>query len=367
MSIKVAVHIDPAKAIRMGRSQSGNFMVELTLADIEALTVEQRQILAESGALASRDAVPGSRCTTATLDATEPTFAGVLEGIEQLKKDAERRKRQALEAQAKEQQALLDKISEAHEKGPEYFVTLRWPSGGSSYYDTICDVNPMIAKDETLIPLVQQAKAIVKSRNDEKAAEKQARIDAEEKARRDAIEQEARFKTALAAFIMEHGEEHHRERCIENALPEDEAVAFLRGKLFEPFDALKRFDKITEAEVLGTIPARHMRVGGDLAYIQRTDVSFSHEPVTQLPNEQWVKFKQIRAIVESMQSTAFDITMSARIHRGFLDVEGPNLSSYKVVRYSCLVTITWNGRPFSRALALYDAPETPSRSTSVAK
>jgi len=355
MSIIVALYINPKDAVLAGQAQSGRFYVTIRQNELDQLDArlglefgQGRALLAESGALvpagADRDSTAARRASA--LCSSEPSFDGVVEGLkhhqkqQQRKQETERRRQQEAIALHERQ------VAKAIQEGPEYFCNEGYDRFGekcAKFYDRF-----EIENDKRVRELVKEAEHIIEQRNE---AFRKARAYAKEQAERveqEAKEAEMRFLTALKAFIMLHGEPHHKERCEADTLPEEEAIDFLREHLFRPFSSFARFEKITVNELWANI-ARFSRVGGKYAHVTKDDAVFAAEETTKMPKDEWDRYKGICKAAEVCKiETGIEPILKVRKHVG--ELEGTNS---RATRYSCLVTLNWHGRDFSRALALH--------------
>lgn len=355
MSVIVAIYINPKDAVLAGKAQSGRFYVTISQNELDQLDArlglepgEGRALLAESDALipAGADVHSSAATQASALFGTEPNFDGVIEGLKNFRKEKER-KQEAERFRQQEAFALHERqVAKAIQEGPEYFCNEGYDRFGEKCAK-FCD-RFEIKRDERVRELVEEAKCIIEQRNE---AFRKARAYAREQAERveqEAKEAEMRFLTALKAFIMQHGEPHHKERCEADALPEEEAINFLRDHLFKPFSSFARFERITTNELWANI-ARFTRVGGKYAHVTKDDAVFSAEETTKMPKEEWDRYKEICKAAEVCKAeSGIEPTLKVRKHVG--ELEGTNS---RATRYSCLVTLNWHGRDFSRALALH--------------
>jgi hypothetical protein len=141
-----------------------------------------------------------------------------------------------------------------------------------------------------------------------------------------------RFAAGLAAVVADFGDESQRARQAEGVLPEGEALALLRDRvLFARLDGFDRYQRLTAADI------DH----GDDCYLPKAQ--FSVEGLDELDASTYERLVAIRT------AAGDGATVIARKHEGWCVVRDCDGGS--VTRRSIHVSVTWNGRTFSREYA----------------
>ena len=385
----VQIYIDPADAVRAGRSTSGPCTVNMTDQDLAGMAREERGALADMMAVVGRPfglGQAGPLPTTA--GPTEPTVAEVVRVVRtRLAAEAQRQaaeaQRQADEARyqagkkAAELEAMIDSIKRLDPADSRYVET----QGDTMYVSWGSDVQRSTVDAATWACLVEvagrcaaaravkaQAAAVVAAARTAEIAAVLARADTVPVAGgkrgdcgalcgpdggrlisastadidaplREAIgdrlsEIKRHFSTALAAWVVEHGSDGQRARQEAGVLGEDEALGALRDALFADVEA-PRYVRLDADDV------PHDETCPDASPSYDVDDASATYPLTD---------GEFAAVAAIRQAAPQGATVTPRVHLGWCTDDQCNAGSVR--RASALVALVWHGRVLSREYVL---------------
>ena len=194
---------------------------------------------------------------------------------------AEKAKRQ--EAQDRQCEEFLARLAAELDSDPDLIPRVNYPQG---LYDRL---RYWHESDHVLAVEIRRRQAVAKQRKEE---QEQARA--------------AVQKTALRAWIAEHGTPDQVERFDADLLPEKELKIVMGDWAFSALEDYQLYELITESEVKSCVEERY----------QFCEVEFRSIDPAELTAEQWAKLKDLRAAV-LLQIP--EITIEAKLHQGTLD------------------------------------------------
>jgi hypothetical protein len=378
-TVKIAVQIDRAEAIRQGRAQYGRVIVEINPGE---LTQAERELLATSpengGVFDPLNEYAGGdyRPVIGNIDDPLAVVRDILAGrAKWAVMDAEKTAREKLEnerRQAEYRAEYVEKCADpeqwlgTHRMGrrPEvddpdhsgFFSTdqakivRELPSSQSAraeaekivaqqiadkiaYYTRRCaeaenwidldgeivrvDGDWLTRQEEDMVIALPESK-MARSAAEKIVADKTAEILA-------AVD---RRKNQIDSWVAEHGTENQRGRHALGMLPEDEVIDALRSEAYTPLNEFPRYEKMEADDV------RHDDCDGK--------IEFSVDDATEISAEQWDMMTKIRALISTDT-----LMLTARKHIGVCsECEAENY------RYSLRVAITVGELNFTREYAL---------------
>jgi hypothetical protein len=340
----IAIHINPAAAVRAGKSTSGPVRLAITDEMLATLTADQREELSRSGV---DDATPTSMvgCAVGDPDIAAPEWAEV---VAVLDARAAYRARQAEKAAAERESfrgrletILRDRATRESrynmQSGGRVHPCLRvepnWPSPYSSHYYDSSMMDEMRNS-----PAARAWQAELDARNEQAASEAQALL-AERAERAEEDKNKLAEEKAAAARLRDEAcrafIETHRpgmlERYEANVLPTDELWGAIRDHVFSPLSAHERYTRLIDS---------------DLQHDCESNVDFEVEDADGLTAGQWAALKTLRAALPSA-------TITPRKHVGSCDQ-----CDSVVTRFSARAVAEWHGRELSREYALPDEQKT---------
>lgn len=172
----------------------------------------------------------------------------------------------------------------------------------------------------------------------ERGALKQARLN-----------EEAKRRDAKATAIRAWGTPDQVERYEAGVLPDEEALALIRDRVFAPLSSFPRYQTIDKADV------RKASYANRDEETLGTTIDFEAEDTAEFSARRWAAFKAIKLAAETCTKlntfeAAETVQLVGRVHRGGFE----EASAWLIERYSAKVTIVWQGWKFSREYALPD-------------
>ncbi|NCD13697.1 MAG: hypothetical protein EOL92_00505 [Bacteroidia bacterium] len=307
-TVKLAVNVDKAEAIKAGKSVFGDMVVEIKESDLATFTHEERETLA--GCLLNREDVlelwspiSGQRHTNDLPLIAEATIANVRLLLAALQKAA-------LEYAANEKRKHDDELKENIDKAlaasdEEWLLDRRHLYAGGwevvvpgSY---LYSQREEVKSDSRIAARIEELREVAKTRSAEhyelvklknEKAEKEKEAVESEKARKAAARAEQ-----LAVWVQQHGTENQRKRQDRGLLPEAEILAAIRAQVFEPLAEWPLYEKITNQEVWSAYDV-------DDEY-EKPEVTFSSWQAEELTAEEFEKLEEAEKLVPGCKAEVF--------------------------------------------------------------
>jgi len=334
---KIKINVDQATAIRMGKSEYGEFTIEINPGE---LTPAQRETLAACDYDSGR--IPRPQHYRYHLpsvgEATLETAKILLDALAAEK----------IRIAEKEKTEREEKIKKALSLPMDAFWMFpSWPAVKDRYHFRDYEIAG-VKEDPRIIDLVTKVKAKIAELNAERDIneagynkEKAARdkADAEEKAEKERLkaEKEAGKQRQIAAWVAAHGTDNQKKRAALNLLPREEVVDAMRAAAFAPLDEFPRYEKLTPQDV----PCWCSEYDDDAPHAK-----FSTEDAETATADQFDLLERIQTLLPAAQVTL-------RVHRGWCtECETPDDEDGNVERYSIRVAITVGAFNFTREYAV---------------
>jgi hypothetical protein len=335
--MQIFIEVSVAAAIRAGRTASGWLPIEVTDADVLALSVAQRGVLADALLEAGESRrvrlhIAYGPALVARPTPSEATIGALVALIDW--RIAETAAKAAADAAARAVATAARERTIAEQ--------LAQPAGawcGQSHATSQWTASAQYRDDPRIAARLVLEQAIATQREQERQAHKAAQRGAETKAAAEKAAAEKALQEqqtlARAAWVAERGTDSQRARLAAGVLPIVEVMAAVRAETFAALDdGTPRYERL----------AREDMATPDEGDCEHGDPNYDADTATELTEAQFAALSAIKAAAPAGS------IVQARIHTASCDDCKKTTS-----RYSALVTVDWHGTELSREYALPDA------------